>query len=190
MTRYICLHGHFYQPPRENPWWGFVPSQDSAFPFHDWNSRITAECYAPNSAARILGKNQNVIDIVNNYAKISFDFGATLLSWLEKNAAEVYRAVLEADLQSRDRFSGHGSALALPYNHMILPLASLEDKKTQISWGIEDFFYRFRRKPEGMWLPETAVDTGSLEIMADMGILFTILSPHQAGRFRRIGQGE
>jgi len=187
MKPYVCIHGHFYQPPRENPWLGEVEIQDSAYPFHDWIERISAECYAPNSAARILDKEKNIIAIVNNYARMSFNFGPTLLSWMEKHEPEIYAAVLEADKQSQQRFSGHGSAIAQAYSHMIMPLANSRDKHTQISWGIHDFSYRFKRKPEGMWLPETAVDLESLEIMAQQGIRFTILSPLQARQIRKIG---
>jgi alpha-amylase/alpha-mannosidase (GH57 family) len=187
MKPYVCIHGHFYQPPRENPWLGEVEIQDSAYPFHDWNERISAECYAPNSAARILDKEKNIIAIVNNYARMSFNFGPTLLSWMEKHEPEIFAAVLEADKQSQKRFSGHGSAIAQAYNHIIMPLANSQDKHTQIFWGIRDFSYRFKRKPEGMWLPETAVDLDTLEIMAQQGIQFTILSPLQARQIRKIG---
>jgi alpha-amylase/alpha-mannosidase (GH57 family) len=187
MKPYVCIHGHFYQPPRENPWLGEVEIQDSAYPFHDWNERISAECYAPNSAARILDDKKNIINILNNYTKLSFNFGPTLLSWVEKHEPEIYAAILEADKQSQKRFSGHGSAIAQAYNHIIMPLANSRDKHTQIFWGIQDFSYRFKRKPEGMWLPETAVDLDTLEIMAQQGIKFTILSPVQAHRVRKIG---
>jgi alpha-amylase/alpha-mannosidase (GH57 family) len=187
--RYICIHGHFYQPPRENPWLEGVEVQDSAYPFHDWNERITAECYAPNTASRILDPEQRVIDLINNYSKISFNFGPTLLSWMEKHKPEVYQAILDADRLSQDKFSGHGSAMAQAYNHMIMPLANKRDKQTQILWGIRDFEKRFGRSPEGMWLPETAVDTGTLEILAEFGIKFTLLAPHQARKVRRIKRG-
>jgi Domain of unknown function (DUF3536)/Glycosyl hydrolase family 57 len=187
MDRYICIHAHFYQPPRENPWLEAIEQQDSAYPYHDWNERITAECYAPNSVSRILDGENRIVELANNYAKISFNFGPTLLSWLEAKAPDVYKAILEADRQSQKNFSGHGSALAQPYNHMILPLANPRDRRTQIQWGIADFEYRFKRKPEGMWLPETAVDIETLEILADCGIRFTVLAPHQARRVRRIG---
>jgi alpha-amylase/alpha-mannosidase (GH57 family) len=189
MERYICIHGHFYQPPRENPWLEGVELQDSAYPFHDWNERITAECYAPNTASRILDPEQRVIDLINNYSKISFNFGPTLLYWMEKHKPEVYQAILDADRLSRERFSGHGSAIAQAYNHMIMPLANKRDKKTQILWGIRDFEKRFGRSPEGMWLPETAVDTETLEILAESGIKFTLLAPHQARKVRRIKRG-
>ena len=187
MERFICIHGHFYQPPRENPWLEAIEQQDSAYPYHDWNERITAECYAPNAHSRILDSANMIQKMVNNYARISFDFGPTLLSWLELHAPDTYRAILEADRESQKTFSGHGSALAQGYNHMILPLANAHDKYTQVVWGIRDFEHRFGRKPEGMWLPETAVDLESLRIMADLGLRFTILAPHQARRVRRMG---
>jgi len=187
MNRYVCIHGHFYQPPRENPWLGEVEVQDSAYPFHDWNERITAECYAPNSTARILDAEKKIIDIVNNYARVSFNFGPTLLSWLERHEPEIYGAILEADRQSQKQYSGYGSAIAQAYNHMIMPLANSRDRQTQVMWGIADFVHRFRRQPEGMWLPEAAVDLETLDILAQHGIRFTILSPVQALRYRKMG---
>jgi len=186
MERYICIHGHFYQPPRENPWLEGVEVQDSAYPYHDWNERITAECYAPNFASRILDTDQRVIDVINNYSKISFNFGPTLLSWMEHHKPNTYQAILEADRLSLERFSGHGSAMAQAHNHMIMPLANRRDKYTQVLWGIKDFQKRFGRFPEGMWLPETAVDTETLDIMAEIGIKFTVLAPRQAKRVRRM----
>jgi hypothetical protein len=182
MNRYLCIHGHFYQPPRENPWLDAIEVQDSAYPYHDWNERITAECYAPNAASRILDSEGRIERIVNNYARISFNFGPTLLAWLEAHRPEVYAAVLEADRQSAERFGGHGSALAQPYNHTILPLSNRRDKKTQIHWGLRDFERRFGRAAAGVWLPESAVDLESLDLLAEEGILFTILEPGQAQR--------
>ncbi len=190
MERYVCIHGHFYQPPRENPWLEAIELQDSAYPYHDWNERITAECYAPNAMSRILDDKDRIVQMVNNYAKMSFNFGPTLLTWMEKRAPGTYQAILEADQESHRHFSSHGSALAQGYNHMILPLANSRDKLTQVTWGIQDFVHRFGRKPEGMWLPETAVDLETLHILANQGIRFTILSPHQARRFRPLGGGE
>jgi alpha-amylase/alpha-mannosidase (GH57 family) len=187
MERYVCVHGHFYQPPRENPWLEAIELQDSAYPYHDWNARITAECYAPNAASRILDDRDRILQIVNNYTQISFNFGPTLLSWLEVNDTEVYRAILDADRASRDRFSGHGSAMAQVYNHVIMPLASRRDKRTQVAWGIRDFQQRFGRPPEGMWLAETAVDLETLEILAEFGIRFTVLAPSQASATREPG---
>ncbi len=190
MERYICIHGHFYQPPRENPWLEEIEFQDSAYPYHDWNEKITAECYAPNAASRILDTEGRIIDIVNIYSKISFDFGPTLLSWMQRHKPEVYQSILEADILSRERFSGHGSAIAHAYNHMILPLANRRDKYTQIIWGIKDFQKRFHRDPEGMWLPEAAVDKETLEILVNHGIKFTVLSPRQAKSLRNIGEAK
>jgi alpha-amylase/alpha-mannosidase (GH57 family) len=173
VNRFVCVHGHFYQPPRENPWTDEVDEEISARPYHDWNQRIAAECYRPNG----LGQ-------PSNYSRMSFNFGPTLLSWLGANSPETYRSVLEADRMSRSRFSGHGSALAQAYNHAILPLANRRDKVTQVAWGIRDFEFRFGRRPEGMWLPETAVDGDTLEVLAEQGIAFTVLSPSQAARVR------
>jgi alpha-amylase/alpha-mannosidase (GH57 family) len=187
MDKYVCVHGHFYQPPRENPWLEDVELQDPAYPYHDWNARITEECYRQNAASRILGSDKKIIDIVNNYANISFNFGPTLLYWLQSHAPDVYEKVLEADKKGRERFSGHGCAIAQAYNHMILPLSNDRDKHTQVLWGISDFRQRFEREPEGMWLPETAVDIPTLEVLAQYGIKFTILSPRQAKRVRGMG---
>jgi alpha-amylase/alpha-mannosidase (GH57 family) len=187
MERYICVHGHFYQPPRESPWLEAIELQDSAHPYHDWNERITAECYATNAASRILDEKGRIVQIVNNYSKMSFNFGPTLLAWIETNARDVYGAILDADAESQRRFSGHGSALAQAYNHMILPLANRRDKVTQVLWGIKDFEHRFKRSPEGMWLPETAVDLETLEVLAEAGMRFTLLAPRQAKSVRPIG---
>jgi alpha-amylase/alpha-mannosidase (GH57 family) len=189
MTRFICIHGHFYQPPRENPWLESVELQDSAAPWHDWNERITVECYAPNAAARILNGEGKIENIISNYSKISFNFGPTLLAWMKDKMPRTHDAIVAADKLSRERFSGHGSAIAQVYNHMILPLANARDKYTQIHWGIRDFEFRFGRKPEGMWLAETAVDTETLDALAEQGILFTVLSPFQASQMRRVGGG-
>ncbi len=186
--RYVCIHAHFYQPPRENPWLEAIEIQDSAYPYHDWNERVTAECYAPNAAARILDGEQKIIDIVNNYAKISFDFGPTLISWIEDKAPRLYKAIQSADKESCERFGGHGAAMAQAYNHMIMPLANDRDKSTQTIWGIRDFEHRFGRYPEGMWLPEAAVDLQALETLAAQKIRFTVLPQHAAKRVRPIGK--
>jgi len=190
MERYLCIHGHFYQPPRENPWLEAVERQASAHPYHDWNERITAECYAPNAGAHILDAHGNIAHVVNNYAHMSFNFGPTLLSWLEKGSPKTYQALLEADRESARRCGGHGNAMAQGYNHMILPLANARDKRTQVLWGIRDFERRFGRAPEGMWLPETAVDLKTLEALAQQGINFTVLAPHQAQRVRSLGAAD
>ncbi len=183
--RFVCVHGHFYQPPRENPWLETVELQESAAPYHDWNERITSECYAPNGASRITNTENEIIRIMNNYARVSFNFGPTLLSWLEEKAQRTYRMILDADVASAERYSGHGSAVAQVYNHIIMPLANERDARTQIRWGIADFKQRFARRPEGMWLAETAVNTRVLELMAEEGIKFTILAPHQCRHVRR-----
>ena len=186
-NKYVCIHGHFYQPPRENAWLEEVELQDSAAPFHDWNERINFECYAMNAAARILNHEHSIINIVNNYARLSFNFGPTLLSWMEKADPDTYAAILQADKISQAKFSGHGSAIAQVHSHLILPLANQRDKDTQVYWGIRDFEHRFKRKPEGIWLAETAVDTQTLEVLADHDIKYTILAPRQAKAFRKIG---
>jgi hypothetical protein len=162
-----------------------VEVQDSAFPYHDWNQRITIECYAPNAHARILDGTGRIAGIFDNYSRISFNVGPTLLAWMEHGDPETYGGILAADARSRRRFSGHGSAIAQAYNHAILPLCNARDKRTQVIWGIEDFRHRFGREPEGMWLPETAVDLESLEILAQCGIRFTLLAPSQALEVRR-----
>ena len=190
MKRHICIHGHFYQPPRENPWLEMIETQDSAYPYHDWNERINAECYEPNSVTRIQDKEGRINQIVSNYEKISFNFGPTLLNWIQEFAPQVYAAVLEADKISIEKFSGHGNAIAQAYNHMIMPLANRHDKITQVIWGISDFKNRFDRLPEGMWLPETAVNLDTLRILHDHGITYTILAPRQAKKFRKQGHDQ
>ena len=187
MERFICVHGHFYQPPRENAWLEQIEIQDSAYPYHDWNERISAECYAPNAESRILDSEGYITRIVSNYSQMSFNFGPTLLSWMEKNNPRIYQSLIDADRESVGRFSGHGSAIAQAHNHMIMPLANHRDKVTQVRWGIEDFRHRFGRDPEGMWLPETAVDTETLEVLVDQGIRFTVLAPRQAASTRKLG---
>ena len=187
MNRYVCVHGHFYQPPRENPSLEAIELQDSAYPYHDWNERVTAESYAPNAVSRLLDEKGHVSAMVNNYSEISFNFGPTLLSWMEAKAPKVYRAIQEGDQESIANYGGHGSAISQGYNHMILPLANHRDKVTQVKWGVADFRHRFGREPEGMWLPETAVDLETLQVLAENGIKFTILAPSQASRVRARG---
>ncbi len=182
--RFICIHGHFYQPPRENPWLETVETQDSAAPYHDWNERVCAECYATNGAARTVNNRNQIIRIVNNYSRMSFNFGPTLLSWLKENAPRTYRMILDGERRSRKHFNGHSSAMAQVYNHIIMPLANLRDKITQIRWGIADYESHYGAVPEGMWLAETAVDSESLELLAQHGIKFTILAPSQCKRIR------
>jgi len=188
--RYICIHGHFYQPPRENPWLETVEVQDSASPYHDWNERITSECYAPNGASRIQNKQGQIVRILNNYSRMSYNFGPTLLSWLADFAPRTYRMIQDADKASAARYGGHGSALAQIYNHIIMPLANERDARTQIRWGIADFKHRFGRRPEGMWLSETAVSRSVLDLMAQEGIKFTVLAPNQCARVRRLSSEE
>jgi len=182
--RFICIHGHFYQPPRENPWLEVVETQDSAAPYHDWNERVCAECYATNGAARIVNARNQIIGIVNNYSRISFNVGPTLLSWIKENAPRTYRMILDGEHASRRHFRGHSSAMAQVYNHVIMPLASPRDRLTQIRWGIADYVHHYGEQPEGMWLAETAADTATLEALAQNGIKFTVLAPHQCKRIR------
>ena len=187
MKKYICVHGHFYQPPRENAWLEKIEYQESATPYHDWNERITQECYGPNAVSRILNDERRIVDIVNNYARMSYNFGPTLLSWLEVHRPKTYNRILASDKESMTYFGGHGSAMAQVYNHIIMPLANRRDKETQVIWGLRDFEKRFGRPAEGMWLAETAVDTETLEVLAEYGLKFTVLAPRQAKQFRTIG---
>ncbi len=180
MKNFMVLHGHFYQPPRENPWTGLVPLQKSAYPYHDWNQRITRECYGANAFSRYLDKDGLIEDIVNNYEYLSFNFGPTLLGWLKTNAPNVYRKILEADKLSILRNRGHGNAIAQGYNHTILPLDSPMDAEIQILWGLKDFESHFNRESEGIWLPETAVNYKILDLLIQKGIKYIILSPWQA----------
>lgn len=184
---YLTIHGHFYQPPRENPWLEYLELQDSAAPAHDWNERIDKECYTPNSVSRIVDNRNMILDIVNNYSYMNFNFGPTLLSWLEKFSPLTYKRIIEADMQSVREHEGHGNAIAQVYNHMIMPLANERDKQTQVKWGIRDFETRFGRKPEGMWLAETATDDDCLRVLVENGIKYTILSPFQAQSVRPLG---
>ena len=155
--RAVIIHGHFYQPPREDPWLGTIPLEPTAAPFHDWNERIEHECYAR---------------VLPSLAALSFDFGPTLLAWMERAAPRTYAGVLDADRRGR-------GAIAMPYHHSILPLSPRRDKETEVRWGIADFRRRFGRQPEGMWLPETAVDDETLDVLAAEGVAFTVLAPHQ-----------
>ncbi len=190
MLKYLCIHGHFYQPPRENPWIEEIEVQDSAAPYHDWNERIAIECYRPNTAARLVDAKNRITGIINNYSMLSFNVGPTLLSWLRKKMPDTYNQIIKADKDSKEKNNGHGNAIAQVYNHIIMPLASHHDKVTQVKWGIKDFLYHFGRRPEGMWLAETAVDTETLSVLADEGIKFTILSPFQAMKCRLSPEAE
>jgi alpha-amylase/alpha-mannosidase (GH57 family) len=185
----LIIHGHFYQPPRENPWTGIIDLEPGAQPFHDWNERILAECYQPNTACRIVDASSGDDRLVNNYAHISFDFGPTLLSWLERTHAETYARIIVADAESAARHSGHGNAIAQAYNHSILPLGNERDRRTQVRWGLADFHYRFGRAPEAMWLPETAGNDDVLGLLIDEGLRFVILAPQQAARVRHSRTG-
>jgi len=189
--RFICIHGHFYQPPRENPWLETVETQDSAAPYHDWNERVCAECYATNGAARIVNVKNQITRIVNNYARMNFDFGPTLVSWLKENAPRTYRMLLDGERRSRKNFGGHSSSMAQVYNHVIMPLANTRDRITQIRWGVADYIHHFGTQPEGMWLAETAADNETLELLAMNGIKFTVLAPNQCRRVRplKVGAG-
>ncbi len=186
-NKYLCIHGHFYQPPRENAWLEVIEQQSSATPFHDWNERINFECYATNAAARILDNNKKITNIFNNYAHISFNMGATLLSWLATADPTTYALIQAADRQSQTLFGGHGNAIAQVFSHIIMPLANERDRQTQVIWGLKDFEHRFGRPSEGMWLAETAANTESLEALAAAGIKYTILAPRQMKALRKIG---
>ncbi|MBD2777191.1 DUF3536 domain-containing protein [Iningainema tapete] len=187
---YVTVHGHFYQPPRENPYLDAIERQPGAAPFHDWNERIHYECYRPNAFARVLNERGELVGIVNNYEYLSFNIGPTLMSWLERHDVEVYQRILEADRNSCARLNGHGNAIAQVYNHIIMPLANERDKYTQIRWGKEDFRTRFGRDPEGMWLAETAVDYATLEALVESGIRFIVLAPSQAQRCRLLATND
>ena len=182
-ARFVAIHGHFYQPPRESPWLERIEAQDSAAPYHDWNARVTAECYAPNTAARRVDTQSRILDVVDNFAALAFDVGPTLMTWLEQERPDVYGAILEADRASRAA-RGHGNAIAQAYGHAILPLCTRRDKVTQVRWGLADFRHRFGRDAAGMWLPETAADRETLEVLAEEGVRFTLLAPGQAASVR------
>ena len=180
---YLTIHGHFYQPPRENPWTEEIDREPSAEPYHDWNERINEECYRANAFARILADDGRVVDILNNFAYLSFNFGPTLLSWLRAYAPDVYVRIRQGDAAGYDR-TGHGNAIAQVYNHVILPLANRRDKETQVRWGLADFRFHFGREAEAMWLAETAVDYETLEVLAEAHMRYAILAPSQARRVR------
>lgn len=182
---HLVVHGHFYQPPRENPWTGVIDPEPSALPYRDWNERIHAECYRPNGVARIVDGAGNIVRIVSNYELISFNFGPTLLSWLERMHPDTHTRIVRADQESARTHSGHGNAIAQGYNHAILPLCNARDEETQVRWGIADFEHRFGRAPESMWLPETACNERTLETLIAEGLRYIILAPQQAARVRK-----
>ena len=186
----LIVHGHFYQPPRENPWTGEIDTEPGAAPFHDWNERIQAECYGPNTHVVLGVPEAGASVMVDNYSKISFNFGPTLLSWLERKHADTYTAILDADRASIAQRNGHGNAIAQGYNHAILPLCNQRDLRTQIRWGVADFRHRFGRLPESLWLPETACNAQVLDALIDEGLRFAILEPHQAARVRPSSESE
>ena len=180
----LIIHGHFYQPPRENPWTGIIEPQPSAAPFHDWNERIHSECYGPNASAKIADLTNARLLTINNYANISFNFGPTLLSWLESNHPDTYARILDADRDSALKHDGHGNAIAQAFGHAILPLCNERDLRTQIRWGLADFRYRFGRDAESLWLSETACNDAVLDALIDEGLRFVILAPNQVARVR------
>jgi alpha-amylase/alpha-mannosidase (GH57 family) len=183
----ICIHGHFYQPPRENPWTGEIEKQDSAFPYHDWNERVYTECYKTNASASVLDDEGKILQNVNNYLYLNFNFGPTLLSWIKNKHYDTYKMIVEADRESIPLHNGHGNAIAMAYNHMILPLANRRDKITQVRWGLKDFSFHFRREAESIWLPETACNTQTLEVLIEEKIKYIILDVSQAESIRKIG---
>jgi alpha-amylase/alpha-mannosidase (GH57 family) len=186
---YVVIHGHFYQPPRENPWIEQLEVEASAYPYHDWNARINAECYTPNAIARIYDGQHRILDIFNNYEHLSFNFGPTLINWLAEHAPGTYAKILEADRQSLKAL-GYGNAIAQAYSHAILPLCTPRDRETQIIWGLKDFELRFQRLAAALWLPETAVNYPTLKALVDHGMKFVILSPYQAKRVRPLTGGD
>jgi alpha-amylase/alpha-mannosidase (GH57 family) len=186
----ICIHGHFYQPPRENPWTGEIEKQDSAKPYHDWNERILHECYRPNSEADIIDDKGEIVAKVNNYSLINFNFGPTLLAWIKNKHLETYDKIIEADKLSVEAHNGHGNAIAMCYNHMIMPLANFNDKITQVRWGLADFKHHFGRDSEGIWLPETACNRETIEVLINEGVKYIILDTSQAAMIRKPGEAE
>ncbi len=181
----IIVHGHFYQPPRENPWTGEVDEEPDAAPFHDWNERIYTECYKANAQVSFIDERTGARRIVNNYTHLSFNFGPTLLTWLQRTHPDTYYQIIAADAESARRRNGHGNAIAQAYSHAILPLCNERDRRTQVRWGLADFRYRFGRAAEAMWLPETACNSDVLDLLIDEGLRYVILAPHQASRIRK-----
>ena len=189
-NHHLAIHGHFYQPPRENPWLGIIEEQESAHPFCNWNSRICAECYNPLTCSPVCDESHRTTDLFNCYAHISYNFGPTLLSWLDKYYPYTVERLKIADKIAQNSYDGFGSAMAQVYNHQILPLSDAKDKHTQIIWGIKEFYFRFNRKPSAMWLSETAIDMNTVRALIDHGIKYIILSPLQASYTRKFGEFE
>ncbi len=185
---HVIIHGHFYQPPRFNPWTDAYDEEPTAAPFINWNERISRECYGPNGYSRVLDRFGRILEIINNYRYMSFNFGPTLLSWLEEYDIDTYQSIIAAEWASQRRTPGHGAAMAQAFNHMIMPLANRRDQQTQVIWGIEDFRMRFGRPPDGMWMSETGISHETVNVLIEAGIRFTVLSPVQAARFRPIGE--
>lgn len=188
---YLCIHGHFYQPPREDPWTGEIQNEPSAAPFDNWNERILFECYKPNTEAEIIDLERNVVlERINNFKYLSFNFGPTLLQWIRKKHFETFQKIIDADRWSVDKHNGFGNAIAQGYNHIIMPLATREDKITQIRWGKRDFEYHYGRQPLGVWLPETACDNATIQALIDENVKFTILDPSQVESIRKLNTSE
>jgi alpha-amylase/alpha-mannosidase (GH57 family) len=183
----LVVHGHFYQPPRENPWTDRVPREPSAAPEHDWNERILAECYRANAFARLHGASDTVRALINNYAHMSFNVGPTLARWIERRDPTTIERMRAGDEDQRRRL-GRGGGIAQVWGHPIAPLLSPRDRRTQIAWGLQDFETRFGRKSEGIWLPETAVDPATLEALIEAGVSYTILAPEQIAAVRPAGE--
>jgi len=181
----VIVHGHFYQPPRENPWTGEVDEEPDAAPFHDWNERIYSECYRANAQVSFIDERTGARRIVNNYTHLSFNFGPTLLTWLQRTHPDTHSQIIAADAESARRRNGHGNAIAQGYSHAILPLCNERDRRTQVRWGLADFRYRFGRAAEAMWLPETACNSDVLDLLIDEGLRYVILAPDQASRIRK-----
>jgi len=186
----LCIHGHFYQPPRENPWTGEIEEQPGAKPFHDWNERIYSQCYMPNSEAEIINDDSRIVKHINNYEYLNFNFGPTLLAWINRKHPETYNKIIEADKISVQKYKGHGNAIAMCYNHMIMPLADFNDKVTQVTWGLEDFKHHFGRESEGIWLPETACNYETIEVLINLNVKYIILDTGQAALVRKFGDTE
>ncbi|MDR2668827.1 MAG: DUF3536 domain-containing protein, partial [Desulfovibrio sp.] len=187
MRAALCIHGHFYQPPREDPWLGAVLTEGGASPMNNWNERILRQSYAPIAWARRVDASDRITDIVNCYEWMNFNAGPTLLRWMRDASPETLRRMREADARSLARW-GRGNAVAQVYHHIIMPLATDEERALETRWAVDDFIFHFGRAPEGMWLPECAVDLPSLDCLAAAGISYVILAPGQAKALVRNGK--